>query len=324
MASQAYGLRSLTFAVLLMAGARATANAQGLVALASRADTAEQQHRFKDAATFYQTAYGQSGFDPVLLALAAADAARAGLDDLAFEDLNRAVDEGFLDPGYFTRDSDTFVLHRDNRWGALESKLHQRRAALDSALRLELLTLAEQDQQSRQGIDAVVERYGRTSREADSALKALDAADAPRLARIKAVIAAHGWPGRALVADDGAHAAWLLVQHAPFEYQQQVLPLVLAALKRDDLRAGDAALLEDRVLVGEGKAQLYGTQTRWSQTPGPPILDSIANEPCVDARRKTVGLGPLADYLSTLGVSYAVPPGVCTKAGRSAPGQRRH
>ena len=298
-------------AALWLAGPAGTASAQGLVTLAMRADTAEQQHRFGDAARLYEAAYAVSGFDPVLLALAAADAARAGSFDLAFRDLNRAVAEGYLDEGYFTRDSDTFVLHRDRRWAALATRLRERRAALDSSLRRELLTLADQDQQSRQGLNDVVVRYGRASPQADSVFRALAAADAPRLARIKAIVAARGWPGRRLVGDDGAHAAWLLVQHAPFEDQRQILPLLLDAVGRDDARAGDGALLEDRVLVGEGRPQRYGTQTRYADRPGAPVLDSIADEPCVDVRRASVGLGPLAVYLQSLGVEYAGPPGEC-------------
>jgi hypothetical protein len=291
----------------------ATARAQGLMELTMRADTAEQQHRYADAARLYEQGYGVSGFQPLLLALAAADWARAGNADSAFGDLDRAVDEGYLDPDFFTRDSDTFVLHHDRRWPALEAKLRARRAALDSSLMWELMVLADSDQRARDGVGAVLQRYGRSSPQADSVFRALAASDAPRYARIRVIIAAHGWPGRRLVGDDAAHDAWVLVQHAPFAYQKQVLPLLLAAVRRDDARAGDGALLQDRVLVGERKPQLYGSQTRYSARPGPPILEPIFAEACVDVRRRAVGLGPLADYLKSLGVEYSGPPGVCVQ-----------
>jgi Family of unknown function (DUF6624) len=305
--------RAVGAAVVLVVAAVGVARAQGFMALALRADTAEQQHRYADAARLYERAYGESGFQPLLLALAAADFARAGATDSAFIDLNRAVDEGYLDPGFFTRDSATFVLHGDPRWAPLEAKLGARRAALDSSLMRELLALADSDQAARQGVGEVVQRYGRASPQADSVLRALAASDAPRLLRIKAIVAEHGWPGRRLVGDDAAHAAWLLVQHAPLDYQEQVLPLLLAAVSRDDARAGDGALLQDRVLVGEGKPQLYGTQTHFPATPGPPVLESIANEACVDVRRQAVGLEPLRDYLRGLGVPYFGSPGRCTQ-----------
>ncbi len=303
--------RAVGAAIVLLVAAVGVARAQGFMALALRADTAEQQLRYADAARLYERAYGISGFQPLLLALAAADFARASAIDSAFIDLNRAVDEGFLDPGFFTRDSDTFVLHGDPRWPPLEAKLLAKRTALDSGVMRELLALADSDQAARQGVGVAITRYGRASPQADSVLRALAASDAPRLERIKAIVAEHGWPGRRLVGDAAAHAAWLLVQHAPLDYQKQVLPLLLAAVSQDDARAGDGALLQDRVLVGEGKPQLYGTQTHWSATPGPPVLELISNEVCVDVRRRSVGLGPLEDDLRSLGVQYAGPPGVC-------------
>lgn len=303
--------RRLFLTILLLGTGAGTARAQGLIATFASADTAEHQRRFGDATRLYERAYGESGFDPVCMALAAGAAARAGLSDIAFRDLNRAIDEGFLDAQYFARDTDTFVLHHDPRWTGLESKLRERRAAIDSSLRQELLTLAMQDQQSRNGVGAVLARFGHASPQGDSVDRAIAAADAPRLERLKAIIAARGWPGRKLVADDGSHAAWLLVQHAPFDYQREVVPLFLSALRRNDVRAGDVALLRDRVLVGEGKAQIYGTQARSSDKPGAPVLDAIADEPCVDARRKSVGLEPLAVYLKSLGIAYDGLPGVC-------------
>ena len=32
--------------------------------------------------------------------------------------------------------------------------------------------------------------------------------------RLRAITAEHGWPGRALVGEEGAEAAWLIAQHA--------------------------------------------------------------------------------------------------------------
>ncbi len=286
--------------------------AQDVVTFFQRADSADQQHRYADAATLYESAYAISGFQPLMLALAGAEAAKGGQADRAFRDIDSAVTEGFLDGGYFSRDSDIFVLHQDARWAGLEARLQRRRAALDSALITELQQMADSDQAVRQNANAITEKFGRNSPRADSVRRAITASDAPRVARMQAIIAAHGWPGRHLVGDDGAHNAWVLIQHAPLAVQQKDLPLLLAAVRHDDARADDGAYLEDRVLVGEGKPQIYGTQTRFSDTPGPPILDPIANEACVDVRRRKVGMGPLADNLKLLGIRYAGPPGVCS------------
>jgi hypothetical protein len=39
--------------------------------------------------------------------------------------------------------------------------------------------------------------------------------DRDNTARLREIIGRHGWPGHRLVGQAGAHAAWLLAQHAP-------------------------------------------------------------------------------------------------------------
>jgi hypothetical protein len=65
--------------------------------------------------------------------------------------------------------------------------------------------------------------------------------------------------------------------------------------------------LADRVLVAEGKPQVYGTQAK---APGrlwkghEPVPEPIEDERNVDKRRAEVGLPPLADYLKMMKEMY--------------------
>src|SRR5437764_14843059 len=81
---------------------------------------------------------------------------------------------------------------------------------------------------------------------------------------LREVVTRFGWPGRTLVGDDGAHAAWLLAQHADRDrpFQKRCLGLLQKAVKSGEASGRDLAYLTDRVLVAEGKKQLYGTQFR--------------------------------------------------------------
>jgi hypothetical protein len=47
--------------------------------------------------------------------------------------------------------------------------------------------------------------------------EAMVAVDGENLPWLKELIAVRGWPGVSLAGEDGAHAAWLLVQHADAE-----------------------------------------------------------------------------------------------------------
>ena len=67
---------------------------------------------------------------------------------------------------------------------------------------------------------------------------------------------------------------------------------------KGDVRPQHIAYLTDRVLVHEGKAQVYGTQ---AEGQGSDVkLMPITDEANVDKRRALVGLGPLAEYLKLL------------------------
>jgi len=124
---------------------------------------------------------------------------------------------------------------------------------------------------------------------------------------LETVIQKYGWPSNKLVGKEGSQAAWLLVQHANLEFQKQMLPLVEGAYKSGDLPGSDYALLLDRVLVGEGKSQMYGTQTedfkKWEGKE--PIMKPIADEGNVDKRRAEIGLPPLSDYKALLKNIYS-------------------
>ncbi len=296
---------ALTAATLVHA-----ARAQDIAALVKRMNDAEAARKFAAAAALADTAYSVTGFDPAMRALAAMDFVQAGDDMRACERLRDAISEGYLDAGflrYLKTDTGFVRTRRVRTCQAALADADARLAVLDTALRAELVAMAAQDQRNREGLADVVTEHGRASRAADSAFAALDRADAPLLARLQAIVAARGWPGRRLVADDGAHAAWLIAQHAPPAVQRTLLPLVAATAKKREARPSDVALLEDRVRVADGKLQRYGSQLEDSDTPGPPSVRPIEDEGCVDKRRASVGLGALADYLRSFGITYARP-----------------
>ncbi len=288
--------------------------AQTIESLVAQANAADDSAHYHAARKLFQRAYRVSGFDPTMLALASLSAARGGEYPIAFDLIRRALREGFLRKDFLTyveHDSAFASFRRQRQWAATLRDARRRIAQLDTALRAELLQLAEQDQKNRAGIEALIERVGRQSAQGDSATKAMTTADEPLMKRVRAIISTFGWPRRDRVGDDGTHAAWLVVQHAPSDAQQSLLPILRKAVIKGQARASDLALLDDRVRVAQGKLQRYGSQMRSSPTPGPPVLDPIEDEPCVDRRRAAVGLEPLGDYLRRFGVSYTPPKERC-------------
>jgi hypothetical protein len=129
--------------------------------------------------------------------------------------------------------------------------------------------------------------------------------DTDNTAWIKTVIAKHGWPGTALVGDQGADDAWLLVQHADRdpEFQRQALELLKSAVEADDAPARHLAYLTDRVLVDAGKPQLYGTQYT---DEGDSLQPQPVHDPKrLDERRAAMGLDTAAAYDQRMRKTYA-------------------
>lgn len=123
--------------------------------------------------------------------------------------------------------------------------------------------------------------------------------------RIKQIVAKHGWPGETLVGSTGCQAAWLLVQHADHdpEFQKQCLGLLERAVETSEAPASCLACLTDRIRIGDGGKQIFGTQLHGHLHPLP-----IEDEAHVDERRATVGLPPLAEYIAQVQQAMAHQP----------------
>ena len=116
--------------------------------------------------------------------------------------------------------------------------------------------------------------------------------------RLAALIDAHGWPGRSRVGEEGARAAWLILQHAIRNppLMRRGLTLLQGGASKGEVSPLDVAMLEDRIRTFEGRPQRYGTQFDWDEHGrlSPLRLEDPAG---VDARRRAIGLGSLAKDL---------------------------
>ena len=170
-------------------------------------------------------------------------------------------------------------------------------AQTNIALRDELLTLRELDQSGRMLIGEARRQHGHNSPEMRAVWDAQSQIDAKNLIRLKEIISEFGWPGQSLVGRDGSNAAFLILQHADHETQVEYLPIVRVAVEAGELERSAFAMFQDRILVTEGKPQVYGTQLYRNDTSGELELFPIEDEANVDARRMEIGMIPLAEYV---------------------------
>ncbi|MBS0204248.1 MAG: hypothetical protein JSS49_15200 [Planctomycetes bacterium] len=186
-------------------------------------------------------------------------------------------------------------------------------------LRRELLRRTKADQEAREAwvqwmkvrgssgvvVQATLSKEEQVELEAVTAK--MKAVDEDNTKWLKGVVERGGWPSNTQAGKDGANAAWLLVQHADSDpkFQRRCLDL-MTKLPKDEVSQSNLAYLTDRVLLAEGKKQLYGTQFTsvdgmWKPRP----LEDEAN---VDKRRAEVGLPPLAEYSRLLEQQYGNSP----------------
>src|SRR5688500_17237711 len=185
--------------------------------------------------------------------------ALSGRTDAAFKSLEQAITADLVSVDDLENDADLSSLRGDAAWPAFRIRAAQHEneqlTGINRALRAQLLSRNEQHQ-------AVRDRLAGPGTPDQALIAEAARIDADNATWLKQVIATHGWPGKSLVSKDGAKVARLFAQHADHDraFQKQALMLLETAVAKGEAEAADLAYLTDRVLVGEGKPQRYGTQ----------------------------------------------------------------
>jgi hypothetical protein len=159
---------------------------------------------------------------------------------------------------------------------------------INESLRQELLAMREEDLRVRGELDAAGELGG-------PYVPRMEAVHLRNAARLRGLIDVHGWPAEDIAGEDGAKAAWFIVQHAigEPEFQRLALGLLQECAAAGRTPAWHAAYLEDRIAMQEGRPQRFGTQMMDSPEDGRIRPWQLADPERINELRESVGLGPL-------------------------------
>jgi hypothetical protein len=302
-------MKNLLYAYLLFLcpfylGAQANDEYKKLI---KQAETYYNNKQYKESAEIYQAAFKSgSGDDKRILYVgdiynAACSMAQAGMTDSAFYQLNIVAAKGsFSDYGHIIGDSDLVSLHGDNRWDAFCKKVKENKdkkeANLNKPLVAILDTVYTDDQVLRPQFEEAIKKFGFDSKEAQDLRMSIKLKDSINIIKVEKILDQYGWLGADVIGSQGSRTIFLVIQHAHLETQEKYLPMMREAVKNKKTGASSLALLEDRVALGEGKKQIYGSQIA-SAKDGSYYIRSLDDPDNVDKRRAAVGLGPLADYV---------------------------
>lgn len=170
----------------------------------------------------------------------------------------------------------------------------------------QLSTIYTEDQKYRGMVGDIEKKYGMQSKEMAALWKTIQRKDSANHIQVSKILDEYGWLGPSVVGQQGNTTLFLVIQHADLETQEKYLPMMRDAVSRGHATGGQLAFLEDRVALRRGKKQLYGSQIHRDNHTGEYRLAPIEDEPNVNKRRASVGLGPIEEYVKRWGIEYKV------------------
>lgn len=278
-----------------------------------KADSLLNAKNFKEAAITYSKAFESIEWKGAQIHRynAACAWALAEMPDSAFYQLNNiATKAKYTDYVHIVIDTSLYSLHQDKRWEPLIEIIKQNKDKDDSNLNQPLVAQLDSifiaDQNCRIQIDTIERKYGWESNQMKAHIQLIQQIDSVNLIKIKGILAKYGWLGSDVIGGTGNLTFFLVIQHADLTTQQKYLPMMREAVKNGKASAQNLALLEDRVALGEGRKQTYGTQIGRDKINNTYYVLPLEDPDNVDNRRSKIGLQSMTEYLSQWQIRWDV------------------
>ena len=107
-----------------------------------------------------------------------------------------------------------------------------------------------------------------------------------------------GMPTLNEVTQKHMNAIWLGLQHTDEKNRKKYFPQIEKAVENGDLSKQQYALMKDRILMDEGKPQIYGSQIKNGK------LYKLENPETVNERRKEMGMKTIENYLKHFNIKF--------------------
>lgn len=174
----------------------------------------------------------------------------------------------------------------------------------DSILKNDLELIGVEDQTLRLLLPEVSKRFGKSSREEEYIWSLIHHQDSICLNKTLKILNDYGWLGKSRIGSKANQALWLVIQHANLEIQEKYLPLLKKSVETGESEGWHLAFLEDRILMRNGKNQIYGSQATWDKKINALKIYPIEDVKNVNKRREKIGLEPIEEYAKQNGYIF--------------------
>jgi len=237
------------------------------------ADSLKDQGFLMPALIKYATSFAQNGSDELSYKIASTSALlwTSQMRDTAFYFLNYAVRKdstlkALYDPQFLS-------LINDPRWEKIEDSQIRKYEARNEPIRneafaRELFRMIIKDQGFMYAGNIERKKYlqngGYFSTPAIFPVLALEEKNMKEnQKRLLELLEKYGWPSAAEVTEYAAAGAALIINHSTYEIRSKYFPMLEDAFKKGGAQPLRYAKMRDRLLVEEGRKQLYGTQIKF-------------------------------------------------------------
>lgn len=130
--------------------------------------------------------------------------------------------------------------------------------------------------------------------------------DSTNQAIVEQILNKYGWLPQSKVGENAALTLFLVVQHSRLSFMEKYLPLLQQQVAEGEANRRHAAMMEDRMLMWQGKKQVYGSQASNMVRPGGDMLIwPIEDVEHVNARRSEAGFPTTVEaYAKSLGAIF--------------------
>lgn len=169
---------------------------------------------------------------------------------------------------------------------------------LKNDLKAELAAMRDRDQSARRKCAS-----GGLEEQTKCLAAVFETVDKPNTKRLNEIFDSRGFPGVEQVGKDGVKAFFLLLQHSgDLELKKKCAPGIERAFREGSLNPSEYAGFIDRLLVDQGKPQVYGSN--FESKDGKIVMSPAEAVEELDTRRKAIGLPPISEYVKMLKEFY--------------------